>query len=376
MSRIAWLVLGLLIATGLADETTTAAADDAVQVRAERVGAAPDGTAIEQFTITNSHGMQIRCITYGATLTGVMVPDREGRLANVTLYLDTVEDYVRGHPLFGSVVGRYANRIAGASFQIDGRRFELAKNMGEHHIHGGPQGFQSVSWHARPIRFEDRAGVEMTHQSPDGHAGYPGALDVRIHYLLTHDNQLIMEYWAKSDKPTHVNMTNHAYWNLAGAGSGDVLDHVLTINADQTVEADAQRFPTGRLRAVEGTPLDFRSPHRVGQRIDQLPDQNYDDCYVLKSERPGELTCAARVSEPRSGREMEVWTTQPGVQLYTAKGLSDRLRAGGRAYGPYHGLCLETQHFPDSPNQPPFPSTLLRPGEEYHQLTIHKFSAH
>ena len=336
-------------------------------------GKTPDGAVIEQFTVSNSQNVQVRVITYGATLTGVMLPDRDGRVRNVTLYLDTIADYLQGHPLFGSVVGRYANRIAGGAFEIDGQRVELTKNMGPHQIHGGNQGFYKVNWRAKPIRRDDCAGVELTHTSPDGHEGYPGKLEVRVQYVLTNDNQLVMEYWATTDKPTHLNLTNHAYWNLSGAGSGNVLDHVVLINADKVVAANAQRFPTGELRDVAGTALDFRTPHRVGDRIDQLEDQNYDDCYVLNKSQDHALALAARVVDPGSGRGMEVYTTQPGVQFYTAKGLSDQLRAGGVAYGPYHGLCFETQHFPDSPNQPQFPTTLLRPGEEFHQVTVHKF---
>ena len=346
-----------------------------VKVLSEPAGKMPDGTTIELFTLSNSRDVQVRVLTYGATLTAVMVPDRHGQVHNVTLYLDTCDDYLRGHPLFGSVVGRFANRIAGARFDIDGQRFELDKNMGQHHIHGGGQGFHTINWRARPVQLDDRAGVEMTHTSPDGHAGYPGTLEVRLQYVLTDDNQLVLEYWAKTDKPTHLNLTNHAYWNLGGAGSGNVLEHVVLINAERTVVADTQRFPTGELRSVAETALDFRTPHRVGERIDQLPDQNYDDCYVLTKPQTGELTLAARVVDPKSGRGMEVYTTQPGVQLYTAKGLSERLRAGGVSYGPYHGLCLETQHFPDAPNQPQFPTTRLRPGEEFHEITIHKFFA-
>jgi aldose 1-epimerase len=373
MVRIACFVLCL---AGWSAVTGLAAASDVqgpVRVVTEEVGKMPDGAAIEQFTLSNARGMQVRVMTYGATLTGVLVPDRDGHVSNVTLYLDTCSEYLQGHPLFGSVVGRFANRISGAQLTIDGQRFELTKNLGRHHIHGGNQGFHTVNWQARPLSLDDRAGVEMTHTSPDGHEGYPGTLQVRLQYMLTEDNQLLLEYWAKTDKPTHLNLTNHAYWNLAGAGSGNVLGHVLQINADATLVADAQRFPTGEIRPVAGTPLDFRAPCPVGRRIDQLPDQNYDDCYVLNKARSDELTWAARVVDPHSGRAMEVYTTQPSVQLYTAKGLSDRLRASSGVYGPYHGLCLETQHFPDAPNQSQFPTTLLRPGDEFHQLTIHKF---
>jgi aldose 1-epimerase len=323
--------------------------------------------------MVNSNQVEVRVLTYGATLTAVIVPDRRGQLRNVTLYLDRLEDYEAGHPLFGSVVGRYANRIAGAAFTIDGQRFNLTRNMGTDHIHGGNNGFHKLVWTARPVRLADRAGVELSHESPDGHEGYPGKLRVRMQYLLTVDNSLVMDYWATTDRATHLNLTNHAYWNMRGAGTGTVLDHVLTIHSDQVVVADARRFPTGDIRSVADSPLDFRSPHRVGERIEQAADGNYDDCYVLSPGSGREPVLAARVVDPESGRGMEVFTTQPGVQLYTAKGLGSQLRAADGPYGPYHGLCLETQHFPDSPNHATFPTTLLRPGEEYHQLTIHRF---
>jgi aldose 1-epimerase len=344
-----------------------------LDVHCESVGATPDGVTVEQYTISNSHGVKLRVLTYGATITGVWVPDRAGRIDNVTLYLDNWDAYLQGHPLFGSVVGRYANRIAGASFEIDGQRFQLTQNLGQDHIHGGRAGLHTVVWQGRLFREHDRAGVELAHTSPDGHEGYPGTLALTVRYLLTTDNRLVMEYEATTDRPTHVNLTNHAYWNLAGAGSGDVLEHELTIPADRSVVADERRFPTGELREVTGTPLDFRTPHRIGERIDQLPDRNYDDCYVLNRAASESLTLAARVIDPSSGRGMEVHTTQPGVQLYTARGLTDRYGAGDRKYGPYHALCLETQHFPDAPNQPHFPSTLLRPGETYRHVTIHRF---
>ncbi len=373
MARFIHVMLGLAAWRGLAGPARAETPDGPVQVSAEAVGTMPDGSVIEQFTMSNVRNVQVRVLTYGATLTGVIVPDRHAVLRNVTLYLDTCDDYLRGHPLFGSVVGRFANRISGAQFVIDGQRFDITRNLGQHHIHGGREGFHTVNWRTRSAVTGDRAVVEMTHTSPDGHEGYPGTLEVRLQYALTNDNELTIEYWAKTDKPTHVNLTNHAYWNLGGAGSGNVLDHVVEINADQVLEADAARFPTGVLRPVAGTALDFRTPHRVGERIEQVPDQNYDDCYVLNKPRADVLSLAARVRDPRSGRGMEVHTTQPGVQFYTARGLNDQLRAADGPYGPYHGLCLETQHFPDAPNQPAFPTTLLRPGEEYHQVTIHRF---
>jgi aldose 1-epimerase len=343
-------------------------------VQTASFGQMPDGSLIELYTLTNASGMRVTVMNYGATLTSVCVPDREGRVENVTLYLDTADDYLRGHPLFGSVVGRYANRIAGAAFVLDCVRYELTPNAGQNHIHGGREGFQRLLWNAEPVRREGAAGVRLTHVSPDGHEGYPGTLNVTVLYELTDDNQLRMEYHAVTDKPTHVNLTNHAYWNLGGAHSGDILQHVLTLDADAYLPADQQKIPSGEIRQVEGTVMDFRQPRRIGERIEQVEDQNYDHCYVLNKPSNERLSFAARAVDPRSGRVMEVLTTQPGVQFFTAKFLSDRFRAGGQAYGPYQGFCLETQHYPDSPNRPNFPTTVLRPGETYHELTIHRFS--
>ncbi len=345
-----------------------------VDVQAQTVGQLDDGSKIDQYTLSNRHGVRVTVITFGATITGVIVPDRQGNMENVTLHLDKPLDYLQGHPLFGSIVGRYANRIANATFTIDGKRFNLTQNAGPHHIHGGNEGFQQINWSASPIVQSDRAGVELTHTSPDGHAGYPGQLTAKLHYLLTDDNKLVLEYWATTDKPTHINLTNHTYWNLQGIGSGNVLRHVMMINAQQYLEADPQRFPSGKLLTVEQTPMDFRTPHTIGSRIDELASKNYDDCYVLSKAPDQEPSLAARVEEPVSGRVMEVFTTAPGVQFYTAKGLDGRLGTEGVSYGPYHGFCLETQHFPDSPNKPQFPSTLVRPGETYHQLTVYQFS--
>jgi aldose 1-epimerase len=270
-------------------------------------------------------------------------------------------------------VGRFANRIAGAQFTLDGVVVPVTRNAGKNHIHGGRLGFQKLVWQARPVQSADSAGVELTHVSPDGNEGYPGTLHVRMLYSLNNDDELRMEYWAETDKPTHVNLTNHAYWNLGGATSGDVLDHVLLLNADAYLPSDQAKIPQGSPRPVRGTAMDFNSPQTIGARIEQIGG-NYDHCYVLNKERTGQLSLAARAEDPQSGRVMEVSTTQPGVQLYTAQGLSDRFRAGDHAYGPYHGFCLETQHFPDSPNRPDFPTTVLRPGEKYHEVTVHRFS--
>jgi len=349
-------------------------ADAQLAVAKSPVGHMPDGTVVDQYTLTNANGLEIKVMTFGATLTSVRVPDRAGRLDNVTLHLDSFDDYLAGHPLFGSVVGRYANRIAGAGFTLDGVDYALEPNAGKNHIHGGRRGFPSQVFDASPMRSDASVGVELRHASPDGHAGYPGRLDVRVVYTLNDDDELRIEYLATTDKPTHLNLTNHAYWNLGGAGSGDVLEHVLTLNADLYLPTDDQKIPTGKIRPVRGTPMDFTRPRAIGSRIGEVEGENYDHCYVL-NRTPGDgPTLCARVVEPKSGRAMEVFTTQPGVQLYTAKGLSDRFRAAGKPYGPYHGLCLETQHFPDSPNRPAFPSTVLRPGQTYHEITVHRFT--
>lgn len=335
-------------------------------------GKTAEGQRVDLYTLTNTDGLKVKVMTLGATLIAVETPDREGHFENVTLYLDSFDDYLRGHPLFGSVVGRYANRIAGAKFTIDGTEYTVTANAGGNHIHGGRKGYHKLVWDAEPVREETSVGVALSLVSPDGEEGYPGRLTVTMKYLLNNDNELTMDYTAKTNKPTHVNLTNHAYWNLAGAGSGPVFEHVLTLNADRYLPSDKRRFPTGELRSVKGTPMDFTEPKTIGSRIDRVPG-GYDHCYVLHKD-PGErLSLAARVEDPRSGRVMEVWTTQPGVQIYTANGMNSRLGAGGRSYGPNHALCLETQHYPDAPNKPHFPSTVLRPGETYHEVTKHRF---
>lgn len=345
-----------------------------LKVERATYGQMPDGTQVDLYTLTNAGGLEVKVMTYGATLISVKTPDRHGKLANVTLYLDSFDDYLRGHPLFGSVVGRYANRIGGAKFALDGTEYKITPNARQNHIHGGRRGFQKLVWDAAPIRSEGAVGVELSHTSPDGHEGYPGKLAVKMVYELNTDNELKMEYTATTDKPTVANLTNHAYWNLAGAGSGDVLEHTLTLNADHYLPTDAQKIPTGEIRSVKGTVMDFTEPHTIGSRIETVEGQNYDHCYAVNKTPGKRLSMCAEAVDPKSGRVMEVYTTKPGVQLYTAKGLSDRFKAADGAYGPYHGFCLETQHFPDSPNQPNFPSSVLRPGETYKHVTVHKFS--
>lgn len=321
-------------------------------------GQLPDGRDVEVYTLSNAQGLEARLMNYGATLLSLRVPDRQGNLGHAILYPETLDECLRGFPL-GSVIGRFANRISGARFAIDGVEFKLEPNAGKHHIHGGSKkyGFQSQLWKAEPLQEAEMVGVKLTLVSPDRQAGYPGTLEATAIYRLTDRNELVMEYSAASDKPTHVNLTNHAYWNLAGPESGRMLDHILFVNADRFLPTDEAKIPTGEVRAVAGTPLDFTNPLSIGSRIEQV-GRNYDHCYVLNKRAGQPLSLAARVIEPASGRTMEVYTTQPGVQLYT---------------GNRRGFCLETQHFPNTPNERKFPSTLLRPGETFHQITMHKF---
>lgn len=355
-------VAALLVLMGGSCVCLAADAPTAPSLRVEKslFGHLPDGSQVDLYTLANSRGLEARVMTYGATLVGVRAADRHGKVDDITLHLESLDEYLRGHPLLGSVVGRFANRIAGARFTIDGVEHQLEANAGKNHIHGGGKktGFQWQLWQAEPLCRPDSAGVKLSLLSPDGQAGYPGTVRVSVIYRLTDRNELAMEYTATSDKPTHINLTNHAYWNLAGADSGEVLNHVLLLNADHYLPSDDAKIPTGEIRPVRGTPMDFTSPMPIGSRIDQVDRGNYDHCYVLNREDGQKVSLAAKAVDPGSGRTMEVYTTQTGVQLYT---------------GNRRGFCLETQHFPNSPHEPTFPSTLLRPGETVQEVTIHKF---
>jgi aldose 1-epimerase len=351
-------------------DNNTARSTTQMTMHKQVFGKMPDGVKVDLYTLTNAAGMKVRVMTCGATLVGVDVPDRSGHRNNVTLSLESFAEYASGHPCLGSICGRYANRIAKGKFTLDGVEYTLATNNGPNHLHGGNVGFHKVVWKAEPEERTGSVGVVLTYVSRDGEEGYPGALTATVTYTLTADNQLKIEYTAESDRPTVVNLTNHAYWNLAA--SGDILGHELTINADRYLPVDETQIPLGELRPVEGTPMDFRQPMAVGSRIAQVPG-GYDHCYVLNKAPKDKLSLAATVYDPQSGRVMEVHTTEPGVQLYTANGLN-LSKPSGIHYGKHYGLCLETQHFPDSPNHPQFPSTILRPGHTYKQLTVHKFS--
>lgn len=336
----------------------------------------PDGRSVTLFTLRNANGLVAKVMTYGATLTEFQAPDHHGALTNVVLGADNLEAYLKGFPAAASVIGRVANRIARARFTLDGVEYRLAANSGQNHIHGGRKGFAQVLWQARPLPpGPHQASVQLTYFSKDGEEGYPGNLTVSVTYTLTDDNELRLDYEATTDKATPINLTNHGYFNLAGFGQ--VHDHELWLAAGRYTLADDELIPTGEITSVKGTPLDFTTPTPIGTRIDQLkPKLNgYDHNFVLKSDGKS-LLLAARVFEPKSGRVLEMRTTQPGVQLYTANHLNGKVAGiGGVLYPNHGGFCLETQHYPDSVNQPAFPSTILRPGQTFKSATAFTFSA-
>jgi aldose 1-epimerase len=341
------------------------------RVEVSSFGNLPDGTAVQLFTLTNSAGLIAKITNYGTIITELHVPDRSGNNGDVVLGFDNLAQYLKGHPSFGCTVGRVANRIAKGRFTLDGKTYTLAINNGPNHLHGGLKGFDKALWTAEP---QAGAAVRFTYTSADGEEGYPGKLDVTVQMALTDKNELAIEYTAVGDKPTPVNLTNHSYFNLAG--QGDVLNHELVIAADNFTPKDENSIPTGEIKPVRGTPMDFTQPHAVGSRFNELKERpvGYDHNFVLNGGGKS-LAVAARVFEPKSGRVLELFTTEPGVQLYTANYLDGSLTGKrGQVYRQHSGLCLETQHFPDSVNHPEFPSIILRPGHTYRQTTVHKFS--
>ncbi len=346
-----------------------------VRLEAADFGKMPDGKVVKLYTLRNVHGMVVKVMTLGATMTELWAPDRDGKSADVVLGADSLAAYVTGRTPPAQIVGRVANRIAGARFVLDGIEYRLAANNGTNHIHGGRRGFSSMIWEAKALPATNgQAAVQFSYLSKDGEEGYPGNLSVSVTYTLTDNNELRLDYGATTDKATPVNLTSHAYFNLAGAG--DVLGHELWLAASHYTVANDQLIPTGEIASVNGTPLDFTVPTPIGQRIDQvkMTPSGYDHNFVLDHE-PGALALCARLREPKSGRAMEISTTEPGVQLYTANHVRPFTGIGGAAYARHPAVCLETQHYPDSVNHANFPSTILRPGQAFMSTTVFKFSA-
>lgn len=343
-------------------------------------GQIPDGTPIDLYVLTNRNGMTASITNFGATLVSVNVPDKNGKLADVVLGYDSLEGYINDKSSLGATIGRYANRIAHGKFQLNGIEYNLARNNGENHIHGGVKGFNKVVWQAQDVSTADWLALELTYLSKDGEEGYPGNLNAKVVYRLTNQNELRIDYGATTDKETVVNLTNHSYFNLAGHDKGSVLDHRLTIHASSFTPVDATLIPTGEMRSVQGTPFDFRHATAIGARINQDDPQlvighGYDHNWILdrKSSDDKTLIRAAEAFDPSSGQVLEVWTTEPGIQLYTANYLEDVHGKGNHVYQRREAFCLETEHFPDSPNHSAFPSTVLKPGGRYTSTTVFKF---
>ena len=374
-----WSTFALMGALTLACLTQAFAQKETSKVKKQAYGKMPNGAAVELYTLTNAKGMQAGIITYGGTVVSLTAPDRNGKFADVVLGMDDLAGYMKATAFFGALIGRYGNRIGHAQFTLDGKTHKLPANDHANTLHGGPAGFDKHVWSAVPGASADGETLELTYVSKDGEAGFPGTLTSHVVYTLTAKNELKIDYTATTDKPTVVNLTNHSYFNLAGQGEGDVLGHEVMINADRFTPVDAGLIPTGELRPVAGTPFDFTKPTAIGARIEANDEQikfgkGYDHNWVLNKSAEG-LTKAAEVSEPKSGRVMEVWTTEPALQFYTGNFLDGTLKGKGKTYIRRGALCMETQHYPDSPNKPAFPSTELKPGATYRSTTLYRFSA-
>ncbi|MHC4641822.1 MAG: aldose epimerase family protein [Planctomycetota bacterium] len=380
MKRIAWVALGVtaLIIFGCAKKGTETShgtkEQKAMNINAESFGKTPDGQRIDLYTLTNANGIRARITNYGAILVSFEVPDKNGKLADITLGYDKLDGYLTRHPYFGSTVGRYANRIGEAKFKLNDTEYTLAANNEANHLHGGIKGFDKVVWKAEDVTSNsDKALVKLSYLSKDGEEGYPGNLACTVTYTLTNDDELKISYEAETDKATVINLTNHSYWNLAGQGDGDILGHELMLTADKYTPVDEGLIPTGEIKNVKDSPMDFTQPMTIGSRIAQV-EGGYDHNYVLNS-GGGTLALCARVYEPTSGRIMEIYTVEPGIQFYTGNFLDGTITGkSGKVYKKHYGFCLETQHFPDSPNKTDFPSVVLKPGDKYTTVTVHKFS--
>jgi aldose 1-epimerase len=361
---------------GLAALAAEPAKGGKATVQKSDYGKTADGTAVDLYTLTNANGAVAKVITYGGIVTELHVPDKDGKLADVVLGCPDLKTYEAGHPHFGAITGRVANRIGNARFTLDGKEYKLAANNGPHTLHGGKKGFDKYVWHGEPVETTHGAAVRLTRTSPDGEENFPGNLKVAVTYTLTDDNALRIDYEATTDKATPVNLTNHSYFNLAGHNSGTILDQEMMIAADKYTPADATLIPTGKIEPAAGTPFDFTKPTVIGSRFKELKGDpvGYDLNYVLNAQ--GKLTeLAARARDPKSGRVLEMYTTEPGVQLYTSNSLDKQKGKDGATYRRYAAFCLEAQHYPDALHHENFPSIILKPGDTYKQTTIYKFSA-
>ena len=366
------LVMVLASCTGKREEATS--------MKKELFGKAADGKEVYIYTLRNKNGMEARITNYGGILVSLMVPDRNGKPGDVVLGYDSLAEYIKDSPYFGALVGRYANRIGKGRFTLNGVEYKLAINNGANHLHGGLKGFDKVVWDVNEKESRPGGSLTLSYRSKDGEEGYPGDLSVKVVYSLTESNELRIEYRATTDKPTVVNLTHHSYFNLAGAGNGDILSHELFIDADLFTPVDSGLIPTGEMRSVKGTPMDFTQPTAIGARINSNDTQlkiagGYDHNWVVNKPMKS-FGLAARVLEKTTGRVMEVWTTEPGLQFYSGNFLSgSNIGKGGKRYEHRFGFCLETQHYPDSPNRPQFPSTTLNPGQTYSSTTVYRFTA-
>ena len=344
-----------------------------MSIKKQAFGKTADGKDVDLYTLTNANGLKTEIMTYGGIVRILEVPDRDGNLGDIVLGYDSLDEYIENNPYFGALVGRCGNRIAKGKFTLNGVEYTLATNNGPNHLHGGVKGFDKVVWDAEPMEDGTSVGLKLTYRSYDGEEGYPGNLKCTVIYTLTNDNELKVSYEAETDKATVVNLTHHSYFNLGGHGSGDILGHELMLTADNFTPVDEGLIPTGEIKPVKGTLMDFTRPMPIGARIDQVKG-GYDHNFVLNNSG-GSLALAASVYEPNTGRVMEIFTTEPAIQFYSGNFLDGSNKGKGAVYNKHNGFCLETQHFPDAPNKPGFPSIVLKPGDKYTHLTVHKFSA-
>jgi len=344
-----------------------------MSIEKKAFGKTEDGKEVDLYTLTNDNGLKAQITNYGGIVTSLQVPDRDGNLGDIVSGYDSLEEYIKNNPYFGALIGRCGNRISKGKFTLDGVEYTLATNQDLNHLHGGVKGFDKMVWDAEEMQTDEGPALKLTYLSKDREEGYPGNLSCTVIYTLTNNDELKVSYEAETDKDTVVNLTHHSYFNLGGHGSGDTLGHELMINADNYTPVDEELIPTGQIKPVKDTPMDFTSPVAIGARIDQV-EGGYDHNYVLNSS-DGSLALAASVYEPKTGRVMEISTTEPGIQFYSGNFLDGSIKGKGTVYNKHSAFCLETQHFPDAPNKPGFPSIVLRPGEKYTHLTVHKFSA-